>query len=142
VGVVTGRLVRSPTRTVDDAELAALVRAGGYVHPLFTDASVLDHSPFDRVPLPGQALLLLMGGLAEQSGAYDEATLALVGMDVRFLAPLLAGDAFCVEVHVPADDPSTGARRVLASRWFAVRTDGTPLAEATVRFLVRGDADG
>jgi acyl dehydratase len=134
--------VRSPGRTLTARDADALVALGGYTHPLFTSPTPPVGSPFGARPLPGQALLLLMGGLAERSGVYDEATLALVGFDlVRFHAPLLVGQRLAVEVQPPAAPATEGERRTQTSVWRAVRDDdGTLLAEAVPRFLVRGAA--
>ncbi len=127
---------RSPDLTVEPAAAATLIALGGYVHPLFTDPGFLEASPFAARPLPGQALLLLMGGLAEQCGAYDERTLALLGLDeVVFHRAAVDGDTFHVEVEQRPAGAADG--RVTSWWWRAVRADGVLLGEATARFLMR-----
>ena len=124
----------TPSRTVTAADADALVGVGGYVHPLFTDPAHLAASPFAARPLPGQGLLLMMGGLAEQTDVYDDRTVALLGFErVVFHAPALEGDTLHVEIEALEPD----GERVTRWTWRALRADGTLLAEATPRFLVR-----
>jgi acyl dehydratase len=127
---------RSPERTLTAEDMATLIRLGGYVHPLFTDPAFLAASPFPARPVPGQALLLVMGGLAEQTDAYDDRTLALLGFDaVTFHRAAVDGDRIHVEVQSAEPDPA--AERTTRWTWRAVRADGTLLVEATARFLMR-----
>ncbi len=127
---------RSPDRTLDPSFGAAMIESGGYVHPLFTDPEFLAGSPFTTRPLPGQAVLLLMGGLAEQSGAYDERTLALLGFEsVTFARAACDGDTVFVEVEPLG--PAPDSDRITRWAWRCLRKDGTLLVEATARFLMR-----
>lgn len=115
-------------------DAAAFVALGGYTHPLFTDDAYLASTPFAARPVPGQGLLLVMGGLAEQSGVYGEETLALLGFErVDFVAPAVDGDEVRIEIE-PLDPESA---RVTRWAWRCVRADGTVLAEAVARFLTR-----
>jgi acyl dehydratase len=116
-----------------------LVRLGGYVHPLFTDPDyVRTTSPLPARPLPGGAVLHLMGGLAEQCEALDGSVLALLGYDqVRFRAPALAGDSLRLRMRLgPTTPTGRPGREELRLDWSAVRSDGTVVAEAAVRMLV------
>lgn len=83
------------TATVDvTADLVAdLVDRGGYTHPLF---DVTTHG--DTTPLPGQGVLLLAGGLVEQSGVLDDAVAMLELRSVRFVRMVRAGDDLRVRV--------------------------------------------
>ena len=132
-----GDVLRTPTHTVTDADVDDLVRVGGYTHPLFADAGYARRSPFGRRPLPGQAVLLLMGGLVEQTGAFDETVVALLGFrDVHFAAPAFAGDTIHVDIAVEEKSlKSEGRRGVLVMRWTA-RNDGDEvLVNATASML-------
>jgi acyl dehydratase len=104
-------------------DAATIIAIGGYTHPLFTDDAYLATTPFAARPVPGQGLLLVMGGLAEQSG-FER---------VDFLAPAVDGDDVRVEIE-PLEPESA---RVTRWTWRCVRADGAVLAEAVARFLVR-----
>ena len=127
----------SPSRRLDTTESEGLVRIGGFVHPLFTDAEYLARSKFASRPWPGQALLLVMGGLLEQTGLFDELAVALVGYDkVRFVSPAFDGDVIRVEVEqiglIPGNSLDIGLFDATA-----FRSDGQVLVETTMRFLLR-----
>lgn len=126
---------RSPLRRLTAEEGDALVQIGGYTHPLFTDPDHLAASPFPSRPWPGQALLLLMGGLVEQTGLFDDRVVALLGFEsVDFLGPAFDDDALYVEVEeLPA--PAGGNGRTGRFTWRACREDGTALVTAVAVFL-------
>jgi acyl dehydratase len=126
----------SPARLLDPADAGALIGLGGYTHPLFTDPAHLASSPFATRPWPGQALLLVMGGLAEQTGLYDGWAIALLGFDsVRFAAPACDGDTVTVEVE-ELDVTPGGRYDTGRFAWRARRADGTLLADVVARFLL------
>jgi acyl dehydratase len=137
-----GDRFHTPARTLDDETVHALIAHGGFTHPLFTDAEFAASTGFGGIVLPAQAVLMVMGGLVEQSGRFDRTTIALTGFDsVRFLKPVSAGDTIRTEVEVLGkEDTPSGARGVLVMSWRCVKGGGEPVAEATVRMLfTRGD---
>lgn len=106
-------------RTVDDY---------GYVHGLFGASDWL----------PGEAVLLAMGGLLEGGDALDDSVVALVGLEaVRFRRPVRAGDSVRVHVRVDAREERSGGRGLIVMRWRAANQDGEDVCEATAQLLVR-----
>lgn len=84
----------------------------GYVHPLFTDEAYWRGAGFPGRPVPGELTLLLLGGLAEQTGVFDDTTLALTGFEaVRFLKPAVVGDAIRLDMQVIRKELSELGRR-------------------------------
>ena len=135
-----GDAFESPARTIDDAAVETLVHAGGYVHPLFADPEHARGTPFGRSPLPGAGVLLLMGGLAERSGRFDESVIALLGFDdVRFLAPAFGGDTLRLEIEILAKERPKDARGLLVMAWRCLNADDVLVASATARMLFRVD---
>lgn len=136
-----GDTFTTPARAVTEDDLDALVRIGGYTHPLFTDRGFAAASRFGKRPLPGQAVLLLMGGLVEDSGRFDDTVIALRGFDeVRFRAPAFAGDVVTVTVEVVGKDDRDG-RGELVMAWRCENGGGDMVADARARMLFRlGDA--
>ena len=127
----------TPSVTIDDAMVKELIATGGYTHPLFTDPSYAAATTFGKTPLPGQAILLLLGGLVEQSGRFDETVVALIGIDsVEFLAPAFAGDTLTGEVEVLGKEPSaSGKRGTVVMAWRCRNGHGQQLLESTTRML-------
>lgn len=89
------------SRVITGSDLATIVQVGGYTHPLFNDPAYLETSPFEATPLPGEGVLLLMGGLVESTEKFDDTVIALTGFtDVSFKRPVSEGDEIHVEVEV------------------------------------------
>lgn len=136
----TGMRFAGGARTVTESLVTLLTSLGGYTHPLFTDATyVAAASPFPSSPLPGQAVLLLLGGLAEQSGAFDESVVALVGFEqVGFRRPALPGDTLRLDMEVVAlDRAAAGDRGVVTLAWRCTNQRDEVVLEARARMLVR-----
>lgn len=134
-----GERFTSPPRAIDDDLVASLIETGAYTHPLFTDPAFAASSRFGGTPVPGEGVLLLMGGLIEQSGRFDDTTIALLGLDeVVFAAPLLAGAMIEVEAEVLGKDlHPNGARGTITFRWTCRDLAGTDLVVAVARMLFR-----
>ncbi|HVL80547.1 MAG TPA: MaoC family dehydratase N-terminal domain-containing protein [Actinomycetota bacterium] len=130
-----GDTFSTPSREVDEGLVSQLVATGGYTHPLFVDEAYAAASPFGRSPLPGAALLLLMGGLSEQTGRFDRTTVALVGYDrVRFRAPALPGDTVGVELTV-VEKQDRGSRGLMTIEMTCTNGRGDTLVEAAALYL-------
>lgn len=128
--VQVGDRFTSPSRVITWEDMTTIVRVGGYTHPLFTTRKVLEGTPFPSTPMPGQGVLLVMGGLVEQTERFDETVLALVGFkDVRFSSPVLEGDDIHVEVEV-LEKKDGGARK------------GFAIGTMTMRWTVHNDRQG
>jgi acyl dehydratase len=101
----------SPEYTLDE-RADAITAWAGYVFPLFTDEAFARRAGFAGRPVPGELVLLVLGGLAEQTGVFDETTLALTGLDsVRFLTPALVGDTVRLVMEVSEKRQSDSGRR-------------------------------
>lgn len=133
-----GECFLTPARALDEATVNELIATGGFTLPIFTDPEFAAASGFGGIPLPGQAILLLMGGLVEQTGRFDKGVIALTGFDsVRFLKPAFAGDTLRAEVEVLSKEPTpSGAHAVLVMVWRCIKEGGERVAEATARMLV------
>lgn len=141
--LVEGTVFTTPSRLVTEADVQSMVDLGGYTHPLFSDPAHAAASEFGGRLLPGQGVLLLMGGLVEQSARFDDSVIALVGFDdVRFHSPVQPGDEVEVEVAVLARERRRGHRGLLTMRWTCRPAGpGAPAerahAELVARMLLR-----
>jgi acyl dehydratase len=128
---MSGSWAESPALEVTEDLIATLVERAGYTHPLF-------HPPpgAGGPPLPGQGVLLLMGGLVEQSGALDDAIALLELRRARFLTPLRAGATLRVRIEPTAARTTSGGKVVRDYRWTAVDADGRAVAEVEAVMLM------
>jgi hypothetical protein len=122
----------TPTVEVTSDLAATLVEAGGYTHPLFHP-----EDPATR-PLPGQAVLLLMGGLVEQSGLLDHAIALLEIRRTRFTAMVRPGTRLRVEVEAGVSVPDGRGRARQEFTWTGYDDDkDEAVASTEVVMLVR-----
>jgi acyl dehydratase len=136
--VAVGDRWRSPELVLGD-EAARITARAGYVHPLFTDEAYWRSAGFSGRPVPGELTLLLMGGLAEQTGVFDETTLALTGFEaVRFLKPAVVGDAIRLEMEVTRKHLSESGRRGFVTfAWECRNLRGEVVLEALATLAFR-----
>jgi acyl dehydratase len=119
---------------VTEELVRTLVTAGGYTHPLFATAA-------PTTPLPGQAVLLLMGGLVEQSGLLDDAVALLELGPARFHAMVRAGDRLSILVEEAGSRSTADGRLVSTYRWAVVDQAGSTVAETRAVMLRRAPED-
>jgi acyl dehydratase len=137
--------VVSAPRAVPEDATDVIIGFGGYTHPLFTDPDYLrDRTPFERMPLPGELVLFLAGGLAEQTGLFDETTIALVGMDdIRFRTPAHAGDELRLHLRVVEKERSASGRRgTVRMAWRVINQHDDEILSALADMLFRLEEDG
>lgn len=118
--------------TVDQELIETLVRVGGYTHPLFQG---------DAAPLMGQGVLLLAGGLAEQSGALDD-VIALIGLaDVRFHRMVHAGRSVRLVMDLGETTTTSSGKRRSEYRWTVEDDEANLILEATALMLRRPEPE-
>ncbi len=132
-----GTMIHTPEVTITEEHAEAVRTLGGYDHPLFTDREHAQRLGFGGPPVPGEWTLLLLGGLAEKSGAFDDSVLALVAMDeVRFVKPAIVGDRIALQMQVLdrriARRPDRGT---LDIHWRATNQDGEEILSCRVTML-------
>ena len=117
---------------------STLVRIGNYTHPLFSELEEVKNSGMSALPLPGQALLLLAGGAAENSGLIDDA-IALVGLnETLFIKPAFAGDFVTLELtELDRTLTSKGDKAIATYSWRITNQHGEILATTTAKMLMR-----
>lgn len=121
----------SPDRLLTVDDLRVCVEVGGYVHPLF-------ENPDAQTPFPGQALLLICGGLVEQTDGLPEDIIALVELNhVRFQA--MATPPVTVRVRIEIHDPRPTSRpdRVLYPMTWTLLSDEAEHLQAEILMLTR-----
>lgn len=119
---------------------SSLVRIGNYTHPLFSDLTVARTSNMNALPLPGQALLLLAGGAAENSGELNNAIALLELVETSFSKPAFTGDSITVEIsRLGSKITSEGDQFIENFSWKIFNQNGELLAKTIVKMLMRMD---
>ena len=133
---ITLRSGVSESIKITDEMISTLVATGGYPHPLFQDG--WKEIGMRGRPLPGQAVLLLVGGAMERTGKFDHA-IALLGIDeVNFRSPVVAGDSIRLEWSEIEFIPwKSEGRELLRMKWRVLNQLDELCMEASARMLVR-----
>lgn len=121
----------TPTVEVTQSLIDSLVALGGYTHPLFNPGT--EDAP---APMPGQGVLLLMGGLVEQSGLLDQAIALLELREVRFLKMLKAGTTLHVELTPGKTEQTSTGKLLQHYTWTAINAEGAQILEAKAVMLM------
>jgi acyl dehydratase len=124
----------TPPVEVTQSLIDGLVGLGGYTHPLFNPGA-RQLSEGTRAPMPGQGVLLLMGGLVEQSGLLDHAIALLELREVRFLKMLKAPTTLHVEITPGASKTTSSGKTIQHYQWTAIDAVGTRILEAQATML-------
>jgi acyl dehydratase len=133
-------LVRTASIEITPELIETIISTGGYTHPLFNPTAA-QLAAGTTAPLPGQGVLLLMGGLLEQSGALDRAIAMVELKNVRFLQMVTAGSSLSVELE-PAESRVTSAGKIIQEyRWTVLDGHDEPVAEARAVMLMHPSAD-
>lgn len=131
----------SPARAVTAELVETLVALGGYTHPLF-HPSATERAAGVAAPLMGQGLLLLAGGLAEQSGALDHA-IAMVGMeDVTFHSMVVPGTTIRLELDRRSCRTVSSGRCIEHYAWRLLDSADRLVLEATAVLLTHHQDQG
>ena len=96
-----GDKVVTPGKTLTDATVTLMVALVGYTQPIFHDEEFARQTPFKGRIIPGLVIVLVAGGLAEQAGFWEGATIGLVGLEnIKFPIPARPGDTIRVEMEI------------------------------------------
>jgi acyl dehydratase len=102
----------SATHTVTAADIAAFADVTRDHHPLHVDAAYAESRGFPAVIAHGLYGLSLMEGLKSELKLYEETSVASLGWDeVRFKAPIVAGDQLRVRFRFVAKRPTRNPAR-------------------------------
>lgn len=140
--LLPGAVFNSPHIRLAEDHLEIVRSVGGYTHPLFTDPEfVREQGLFPSQPVPAGWTLFLMGGLAEQTDAFDGDVIALVGIDqLRFPTPALVGDTVSLEMTVLSrSEIKAGRRGLVEFEWRAINQKGLEVLTCRVSMLFRLD---
>lgn len=132
---MSSRSVRTDSQEITQDFIRSVVSLGGYTHPLFSpdrEGATPDQGP----PLPGQGVLLIMGGLLEQSGALDHAIALLELKSVKFYQMVRAGVHLSVELTPLAVKETSSGKLIQDYRWVVVDEQGGSVLEAHAVMLM------
>lgn len=132
---MSGSYVETPAVEVTDDLIRTIVTSGGYTHPLFNPTPE-QRAEGVTAPLPGQGVLLLAGGLVEQSGLLDSAVALLELRSVAFRSMVRAGMRLRVRLTPGPVRTTRSGKTIQEFTWQVVDDAGTTVVEATAVMLM------
>jgi acyl dehydratase len=125
----------SPRRTIEEADVIAFAELSGDRNPLHLDEAHAAATPFGRRIAHGLLGTAIASGLfteTELSRSLQQALIAMLGVEVRFEAPIFFGDTVELEATVTDLRPTSSGDRGIATIERRLRkVDG-----ATVQLIV------
>ncbi|MBT2302022.1 MaoC family dehydratase N-terminal domain-containing protein [Variovorax paradoxus] len=97
-----GRIVRTPRRTITEADVVAFAGLSGDFNPLHTDEPFAREAGFDGRIAHGPMILGMALGLGARAGLFDGTVLGMLGVQWSFHAPVRAGDTLGAAIAVLA----------------------------------------
>ena len=120
-----------PSRTIGDAEVAAVRAASGDNHPLHYDMEFAKERGFPSILVhPLQMLLYTTPGASDFSYLIEDTLVTFVGQSSRFVKPVFRGDTLYPELKVSALEAERAAGRI---------TLATELRNQRAELVLEGD---
>ncbi|WP_448591998.1 MaoC/PaaZ C-terminal domain-containing protein [Thermoflexus hugenholtzii] len=105
-----GWKVRTPGRTVTEADIVGFAGLSGDYTPLHTDAEYARGTMFGERIAHGLLGLAIASGLATRLGFLEETVEAFTGLEWKFRAPIRIGDTIYAEIEVAQKRPTPDGR--------------------------------
>ncbi|MBI2869198.1 MAG: MaoC family dehydratase N-terminal domain-containing protein [Chloroflexi bacterium] len=102
---VGDRLV-TPSRTVTEADIVSFAGVAGIWNPQHTDEEFAGRTGFGTRIAHGSLVLSMSIGLLSRMNLFGVSSIAMLGLDIRFLKPVLPGDTITCSGEVTGKKPS------------------------------------
>ncbi|MFZ2157315.1 MAG: MaoC/PaaZ C-terminal domain-containing protein, partial [Bradyrhizobium sp.] len=93
-----GQTFVTEKRTISDADISAFAELSGDHNKLHIDEDYAKTTPFKTRIAHGPLGFAIATGLSYSTGLFDGTTLALLGVEWSFTAPIFPGDTLHVEM--------------------------------------------
>lgn len=93
------------SRTVDSAAITLFAGLSGDFNPLHIDEVLMAETPFGTRIAHGMLVASISTGQLNQLGLFEGTTIALMGMTLKWTAPVKPGDTIHTELSVTAVEP-------------------------------------
>jgi len=101
-----GQRYHTSRRTITETEISNFTTLCGFFEPLFTDQAYVEtQTLFKKRIVPGAMTFSFAEGLTILSGILYETGMALLGVEMKILAPVFMGDTLSVVIDVVARRP-------------------------------------
>ncbi len=135
--VEIGTVYESPGRTITESDVVAFAALSGDWNRIHTDAEYAKTTPFGQRIAHGLLGIAIASGLAVRLGTFADTTIAMLGVDWTFRAPVFIGDTVHLRISVVSKRrTSRGARGLVVRRLELVNQHGAVVQDGTISLMV------
>jgi len=121
-----GDVFESGGRTVTEADVVMFAGLSGDYNPLHTDQTFAEKTPFGQRIAHGMLSVSISTGLGQTLGIFEGTTLALMGMEFSYKAPVFFGDTIRLRLTVDSTKPSSkGGKGVVVFKAEVIKQEDT-----------------
>jgi acyl dehydratase len=106
--VATGQVYESTGRTITEADVVAFAGVSGDWNQIHTNVEYARDTPYGQRVVYGLLTLSVLTGLLDRTGLFSGSTIAMLGIEWTFAAPVFIGDTLSFRLTI------TGVRRTRA----------------------------
>lgn len=133
-----GKVYKTASRTVTEADVVAFSGLSGDYNPLHTDETYASTTPFNTRIAHGPLGLVIFTGLSARTGLFDGTTLAMLGLTWRFVGPIFPGDTVHGEMIIKSKrETSKRGRGIIERDMRLYNQNGDLVQEGTFTVMVR-----
>lgn len=133
-----GQTFVTEKRTISNADILAFAELSGDHNKLHVDEDYAKTTPFKTRIAHGPLGFAIATGLSYSTGLLDGTTLALLGVEWSFTAPIFPGDTLHVEMLVKSKRETSRPDRGIVERDFKlINQDGVVVQKGVMTVMVK-----
>ena len=133
-----GQTFVTEKRTISNADILAFAELSGDHNKLHIDEDYAKTTPFKTRIAHGPLGFAIATGLSYSTGLFDGTTLALLGVEWSFTAPIFPGDTLHVEMLVTSKRETSRPDRGIVKRDFKlINQDGVVVQKGMITVLLK-----
>lgn len=119
--VAEGQVYESAGRTITEADVVAFAGVSGDWNQIHTNVEYARETPYGQRVVYGLLTLSVMTGLLDRTGLFSGTTIAMLGIDWRFTAPVFIGDTLSFRLTIKGVRRTSRGDRGVVQRHFELR---------------------
>lgn len=116
--VAEGQVYESAGRTITEADVVAFAGVSGDWNPIHTNVEYAADTPYGQRVVYGLLTLAVMTGLLDRTGLFSGSTIAMLGIDWQFAAPVFIGDTLSFRLTIEGVRRTKAGDRGVVQRYF------------------------
>lgn len=133
-----GQVYESAGRTITEADVVAFAGVSGDWNQIHTNVEYARETPYGQRVVYGLLTLSVMTGLLDRTGLFSGTTIAMLGVDWRFAAPVFIGDTLSFRLTIKGVRRISRGDRGVVQRHFELRNQrGDTVGEGRLDAMVR-----